>query len=182
MKEKRIYIIKDFKNKSLEKQLTWADDELSMKVSYLFNKDTLACKQGEIYNCIFIDRLTHEEHHIKAVVMSSSGEYEPNVVVCPLIDNENKEIAVQGFAIGQITSLNDGVTYFARVSSLKTVDKNAFRLNPNMRLKDVKPVGVINTPHFIAILNGYKKYMQGVIDRNTEYSFVDSNFYLERYC
>ena len=182
MKEKRIYVIKDFKNKRLENQLVWADDELSLKVSYLFNRDTLTCNQGEIYNCIFIDQLTNQEHEIKAVVMSSSGEYEPNVLICPLINVENKDIASQGFVLGQIASLNDGVTYFARVSSLKTVDKNALRFSPNMKLKDIKPVGYISTAHFVAILNGYKKYLQFIINKNTDYEFIDTYFQLDKCC
>lgn len=182
MEEKRIYIIKDFKNKRLEKQLARADDELDLKTAYMFNRDTLICNQGEIYESLFIDQLSHQEYKIKVVVMSSSGEYEQNVLVCPLIDVEHKEIATQGIVLGTISSLNDGITYFARVSSLKTINKNALRVNPNMRLQDIKPVGHISTSHFIAILNGYKRYLKFVINNNTDCELLDRYYQLDKCC
>lgn len=182
MKEKRIYIIKDLKNKQLEKQLCWIDNEIKEISSYLFNKDQLECKQYEVYNAKFIDQSTHKEYILKAIIMRSSGANEKNVLVCPLINVKMKELTTNGFILGKLQSINDENTYYAKISSLRCIPKEAFKIYSDDLLSSIKPIGHITTEQFISILTNYKNYIETILRVNTKIEFLDDIYQIEYAC
>lgn len=182
MKEKRIYIIKDFKNKKLEEQLCWAQSEINELKTILFNKERIECREYEVYNCKFIDQESGKEYLLKGVVMKRSGANERNVLICPLIDTHFSELTKQGFLLGKISSLNDTNLYYARVSSLKSVSKDAFKIDENDTLNNIKPVGHISVDQFLAILTNYKIYIENIIRNNIDINANEEIYRMECAC
>ena len=178
MKEdkKLLYFISPNKDNNFYEQLERVDDLFQRERHHVFNSDFKVFKAKEIYDFVRrLDPITGNKTISKCLILDNSNQFDSKVLICPIYPKSASENKF-GLNIGKIYQISDSEEYIAALAEIRYVNKKRFVSDPKTKA-ETNFYGVLNASSYLSILNSYKKIVQTIIDKSTEYN---SNLFAQR--
>lgn len=166
--KKNLYFITPNKENNFYEQLEWIDDIFKKEQHYVFNSDFKVFKAREIYSYVKRKEIENSNTIInKCVILDESGKYTNKVLICPIYPKSASENKF-GINIGKICYLGDDEEYIAALAEIKYVSKARFRIN-GKKISESFSFGNLDTNSYLRILESYKRVIQTIIDKTSDY-------------